>query len=117
MKNSNKEKYACSGYGITFNSTDWWSFGNGSARNVMIFGLDSLSSHADNSKNNFLILGLGPTFRNDGNFGSPQKKLIINLTKVFSLHYSPDYSYLFVKGKEIFKFKAVNKKIFQLDFV
>ena len=40
-----------------------WSFGNDSASNVIIFGVDNSSlSHADNRKNNFLILGEGLTF-------------------------------------------------------
>ena len=34
----------------------------GTDRNDIIFGVDSSSSsHVDNHKNNFLILGLGPT--------------------------------------------------------
>ena len=75
VKNSDKEKYVYSGYGITFNSTDWWSFHNDTARNVITFGVDnSSSSHADNHKNNFLVLGLGPTFR-------IKKKISINFTK------------------------------------
>ena len=43
----------------------WWgmgSFGNGFARNVVIFGVDDRSPfHTENRKNNFLILGEGPT--------------------------------------------------------
>ena len=51
------------GYGITFDSGGSWSFENSTARNVIIFGVDSSSSsHVDNCKNNFLILGLGPTY-------------------------------------------------------
>ena len=50
------------------------------AGNVIIFGVDnSLSSHADNLKNNFLVLGEGDTFGNNGarkNFGALEKKLI-----------------------------------------
>ena len=41
VKNSDKEKYVYNGYGITFNSTDWWSFGNDTARNFIIFGVDN----------------------------------------------------------------------------
>ena len=71
-----------SDYGITFNSTDLWSFDNDTARNVIIFGVDnSSSSHADNRKNNFLILGLSWTFRINGSFGSPEKKLVLILLK------------------------------------
>ena len=87
-----------SGYGITFNSTDWWSFDNGSAGNVTIFGAgNSPSSEADNRKNNFLILGQGLTFGINGRFDSPKKKYSINFTKAStkfcsSLHYNVDNS-------------------------
>ena len=43
-KNSDKEKYVYSGCRITFDSPDLWGFGNGFARNVIIFGVDN-SSH------------------------------------------------------------------------
>ena len=33
------------------------------------------------AKNNFLILGLGPTFGINGSFGSPEKKLVLLLLK------------------------------------
>ena len=59
MKNSDKEKYVNSGYGIRFDSGDFWSFHNENARNFIIFGVDnSSSSHSDNCKNTFLILPL-----------------------------------------------------------
>ena len=62
VKNSDKEKYVFSGYGITVDSgTGSWSFDNDVARNVIIFGVDSSSSsYSDNCKHNFLILGEGP---------------------------------------------------------
>ena len=87
-------------------------FDNDFARNVIIFGVDdSSSSHSDNHKNNFLVLGEDPTFRVNG---SPEKMFSINFSKAntkfcLSLWYNADKSYLFVNGKEIFKFKAYNK--------
>ena len=70
-KNSDKEKYMHSGYGIVF-------YGNvmdfDYATNVILFGVDNSSpSHADNLMNNFLILGEWDTFVNNGNFGAPEK--------------------------------------------
>ena len=63
VKNSDKEKYMYIGRGITFDIGGFWSSDNRTARNVIIFGADnSYSSHSDNRKNNFLILGGGPTF-------------------------------------------------------
>ena len=41
VKNNDKEKYLYSGYGIAFHGKGEWSFGNDSARNVIIFGVDS----------------------------------------------------------------------------
>ena len=38
------------------------------------------SSHSDNLKNDFLILG-GDTFGINGSFGAPEKKLILILVK------------------------------------
>ena len=117
VKNSDKGKYIYSGYGITFGSAGSWSFDNGFARNVVIFGVDnSSSSHSDNRQNNFLVLGEGPTYVINGRFGSPEKKFSINFTKsntkfCLSWHYNADNSYLFVNGKEIFKFKADNKNV------
>ena len=59
-----------SGYGLTFDSGGSWSFDNCTGRNVIIFGIDSSpSSHVGNRKNNFLILGLGPTYGINGKFG------------------------------------------------
>ena len=58
VKNSTKYKWVDSGYGIAFDGKDEWNFGNGFARNFVIFGVDnSSSSHSDDCKKKFLILG------------------------------------------------------------
>ena len=117
VKNSDKERYVYSGYGIAFDGKGEWSFDNDCARNVIISGVDnSSSSHADNLKNSFLMLGEGDTFGINGSFGAPEKKFSINFKKAnaklcLSLHYSANNSYLFVNGKEIFNFKADNKNV------
>ena len=55
-------------------------FGNGTARNIIIFDVDnSSSSYIDNLRNKFLILDLGPTFGINGSFGSPEKNLVLIL--------------------------------------
>ena len=95
----------------------FWSFGNDTARNVITFGVDnSSSSHSGNRKNNVLILNKCPTFEINGSFGAPEKTFGINLSKAntkfcLRLHYNGDNNYLFVNGKEIFKFKADNKNV------
>ena len=56
-----------SDYRIAFDSAGSWSFDNDSARNFIVVGVDnSLSSHSDNRKNNFLVQGEGPTFGING---------------------------------------------------
>ena len=53
---------------------------------------------------------------------SPENKFSINFSKAntkfsLSLHYHADNKYLFVKGKEIFRFKDDNKNVnFQNQF-
>ena len=76
VKNSDKEKYVYSGYRTTFaNAGCSWSFDNDIARNVIIFGVhNSSSSHADNHKNNFLVLSEGISSGINGRFCSPEKK-------------------------------------------
>ena len=83
VKNSDKEKQVFNGYVITFDSASSWSFDNESAKNVIIFGVDnSSSSHADNRKNIFLVLGEGLIFGINGGFGSAGKKeLLLILVK------------------------------------
>ena len=106
VKNSNKENCVYSGHG-----KGEWSFGNDSVRNFVMFVVDnSSSSHTDNCKSNFLILGEDPTLGINGSFGSPERKFSIYFSKAktescLSLRYHGDYSYLFVNAKEIFKFK------------
>ena len=115
VKYNDKEKYVYSDYGTAFDGRGSWSLNNDSARNVIIFGLNnSSSSHTDNQKNDFLVLGEGPTFGINGSFGLPEKKFSINFSKTkttfcLSLHYNGDNSCLFVDGREIFKFKASKK--------
>ena len=56
-------------------------------------------------KNNFLVLGEGPSFGINGSFDSAEKKFSINLRKAsrrfsLSLHYNADNNCLFVNGRE-----------------
>ena len=88
VKNSDKEKYVYRGYGITFDSA-------------------GSSSHSDNRKNNFFILGEVPTFGINTKFVLPKKKFSINFTKAntkfcFSLHYNAHLNA---------KFKVDNKNV------
>ena len=116
VKNSDKEKYVYSGYGIAFDRKVEWSFRND--RNFITFDSysfdNSSSSHTDNRKINFLILGEWGIFGINRNSGGLEKRFSISFNKpnkkcCLSLHYNADNSCLFVNGKKVFKFKADNK--------
>ena len=110
------------GYAIAFDGKGEWSFGNDCARNVKFLEVDNSSScYSDNRKNNFLILGEGPTFGINGSFGSPEKKFYINLSKAstnfcLSLHYNHNINYFFVNGKEIFELSFASE-VFLMDLM
>ena len=87
VKNRVKEKYVYSGYGITFDSNGFWSFDNGTARNVKREALVHQKK------------------RNSINFTEPEAIFFL------SLHYNADNIYLIVNKKEICKFKADNKNV------
>ena len=64
----------------------------------------------------FCVLVEGLIHGINGSFGSAEKKFSINFIKAntkfcLSLHYNAHNNYLFVNGKEIFKFKAGNKNV------
>ena len=105
VKKSDNAKWVYSGYGIAYDGTGTCSLGNNFARNVVTFVVDnSSSSHSDNRKNIFLVLGEGPNYVINGSFGSPEKKFSINFSKtsikfLLTLHYNGDNSSLFVYGK------------------
>ena len=58
------------------------NFGNDLARNVVIFGVDNISSsHTATCKNNFLVLCEVPTYGINGSFLSPDKMFSIRFRK------------------------------------
>ena len=76
VRNSGKEKCEYSAYGITFDNVSSRSYDNHTSRNATISDVDNSSSfHADNHKDNFLVLEEGTTFGSNGRFGSPEKKV------------------------------------------
>ena len=83
---------------------------------MLCFVADNRSSSPSYHKNNFLILGEAPSYGINESFGKPEKKFSIDFTKAnkkiyLKLHQNADNSYLFVNGKEIFKFKADKKNV------
>ena len=124
VKNKDQEKFVYTGCGIAFYGKSEWSLGNYSTRNIVTFWADNIaSSHAGNLKNDFLILGEGPTFVINESFSTSEKKFGINVIKAkkkfcLSFHYDADNSYLFINGKGICNLKLVIKIIvFHIDFV
>ena len=54
-------------------------------RNIIIFGVgNSSSSHTDTCKNNFLVLGGGPTDDINDNIGAEEKKFSIKFSKAMT---------------------------------
>ena len=101
---------------ITFDITGSWSFDNDTARNVITFAVDNgSSSHAESHKNNFFILGESTSLEIMEALVHQENSLVSILVKkttkfYLSLPYNLDNSYLIVNWKEIFNFKADNKK-------
>ena len=81
-RNGEKSRYTYNGWWIAFDREGFWSFDNDSAKKIVIFGVDTSSlSHTDNQKNNFLVLGEGPTPGINDSTGATEKKLILTLVK------------------------------------
>ena len=115
-KNADIEKYVYSGYGIGFDRRfSFSSPGGGFGQNVLIFGVDMISSaHIDNKKKDIFVLGKGPTQGLEHTLNA-EKMYSINFTVTnkfcLSLHFNGWNSYLFVNGTEIYKFKAKDSEI------
>ena len=116
-KNADIDKYKYSGYGNGFDRHGEFSFGNGLGKNCIIFGTDlSSSSHANNKKNNILVLGKDFVQGINDTIIYAEKLYKINFTEknkkfCLSLHYDGANSYLFVNGTEIHKFNAKDSEI------
>ena len=82
VRNADKSKFTYNDRGIAFDGEVMWSFANDFGRNVVIFGVDNTSSsHTDNQKNNFLVLGEGPTDGINDTTGAAEKRFSINFSK------------------------------------
>ena len=101
-KNSNIDKYKCSGYDIGFDSKGTFSNPTGIVgQNSIIFGADiSSCTHANNRTRNILVLGKDFIQGNDGTTIYAEKVYSINFSAsrtrlCLSLHYNGDNSYFF----------------------
>ena len=76
-----------SSYGLAFDGKGERSFGNDTAKNVIIFEVDeSSASHTGNLKNGLLMLVEGPTFSIKGRSGASGKK--IDMISVKQKHFA-----------------------------
>ena len=112
-KNADIDQYKYSDCGIGFDRKGEFSFGSRRfGKNCIIFGADmSSSSHANNKRNNILVLGKDFVQGINGTTIYTEKFYSINFTEnneKFCLiwHYNGANSYLFVNGTEVRKFKA-----------
>ena len=113
-KNVDIDKYKYSGYGIGFDRHGEFSFGNGLAKNCIIFGADLSSSSSQ--KNHILVFGKDFVQGINGTTIYAEKLYKINFTEknkqfCLSLHYNGASSYLFVNGIKIHEFKAKDTEI------
>ena len=88
-----------------------------SAKNVIIFGVDTSSSiHATNSANNIYVMGKNFIQGINDTAIYAEKRFHNNFTEfgvkfVLNLHYNGDNSYLFANGRQELKFKAKDDQI------
>ena len=124
-KNTDYSKNNYTGYSLCFDEGGEFSHtvkqGNfnrtTSAKNVIIFGVDTSSStHATNRANNIYVMGKDFIQGiNDTNIYA-EKQFRNNFTKfglkfVLSLHYNGDNSYLFANGRQELKSKAKDDQL------
>ena len=107
------DNFIYSGWGIGFDRDGTFSHSEGgSARNVIIFGVDmSGSVYASNKTKDFLVLGKGliQLIENTTIYAEKMYSpnfIAENKTFVLRLHYNGDNSFLFVNGQKVTQFKA-----------
>ena len=81
-RNLFKSKFTYNGQVAAFDGAGSCCFGNQFARKTVIFRIgNSSSSHTDNIKNNYSVLGEGPIDGINGKAGTGEVKCSINSTK------------------------------------
>ena len=114
----NTSHYKYSGYGIAYDHSGSFSYGNNSSsRSLIIFVADmSFSSHATNRLNNIYVLGKdfiqgvnGTTIYAERMYKTDPS--VFEKMYVMSIHYNGDDSYLFINGTQELKFKAKDSEI------
>ena len=110
------DNFIYSGWGIGFDRNGTFDHPEGgTARNVIIFGVDmSGSVHASNKTKDILVLGKGLIQLIENTTIYAEKTYSPNFStenKIFvlSLHYNGDNSFLFVNGQKVTQFKAKDR--------
>ena len=82
VRNVFKSKFTFNIWGIKFDGEGSWSFNNDFVQIVVTFGVyNSSSSHTNNRKNNFLVLGKGGTDNINDTGDVAEKKVCIDFSK------------------------------------
>ena len=116
-KNTDIDRYGCSGYGVGFDRRGICSFpGGGFGQNVLIFWVNmSSSSHIDNKKTDILVLGIALIQELEHTFTAEKMystDFIVAKKKFWlSLYYNGANSYLFVNSTKNYKFKTKDSEI------
>ena len=120
-RNSDIDQCKYSGYGIRLDRKGFFSFGNETGRNAILFRVDMGSSpHIDNKKKNSLILGKCPTQELEHTL-TPEKLYSINFAEnnkkfCLSLHFNRANSYLFINVTKVIKFKGKDSEIIRTSW-
>ena len=116
-KNTDPNKYSCSGYGIWFNTCIEYSLpGDSAGKNVIILGAGrSWSVHINNKGKDILILSKGPTQGLNNTTLTAETLYPVNFTRpgitvCSSQHYNGSNSFVFDVTK-IYQFKAKDSEI------
>ena len=109
---------------MAFYGSGSWSFGNEFARNVVTFGVgNSLSSHTENCKNNFLVLVKERLMILIATFVKQRKSLVLALVKQRQNFASVSFTMiimvvcLFIGKQSISLTLIIKISTFQLSFV
>ena len=82
-RNTIKSKSTNNSWEIAFDGESSWSFGYEFAKNVVIFSIDnSSSSHTNNQKSNFVLLGEGSTDVINDSTGVVEKNLVLKFASL-----------------------------------
>ena len=81
LKNSDKSKFVCNGYGLAFDDASTCSFKKDFARNVVIFGVCNSSLSPDDNRRNKCLVLIEELTNINGSVCTVKKSLVLILVK------------------------------------